>query len=386
MCKHGAMSTSGEVSYSWPAIHAVRMTRHLLAGPSGEAGAVDIAAAVGGLQAQVDGVPPLSVLARDRTSAPARVRNGALWSALVRMWTLRGTIHLVPEADAHWYAAALGDSVAARETRLWPRQGVPADAEDQVNDALIAALAGGPLERRVLAGRVGAHLGDAYRVLLEHPWGIGLKPAVARGLVRLDGSGPRLRLYLPDQRARERIGQVDKNEAQRWLATRYLTANVAGTTASFATWSGLPRKEAGVALDDVAESRIVVDGQWYASIGSMAPSATGTDIALLPAFDPYLLAVADKDGFCGSTVPRIYRAGGWVSATIVRGGLPVGTWTVTGARTAVGARTVTEARMAVGAPTKRVECEFFEKPDAATTHAVAAEADRVESFLAATSD
>lgn len=340
----------------WSTIHALRMGRHLL-GSADSPDAVTVADRVGGLQAQVDSTPPLSVLARNVKATPTG------WSALARMWTLRGTVHLVPERDVHRYAAALGDSIAARETRLWPRQGVSADAEDELNEALLEALAGGPLDRQGLAARVGEALGDSYRVLLEHPWGIGLKPAVARGLVRLAGSGSRLRISLAPARARAKLGTVDATTAQAWLARKYLDANVAGSPATFSAWSGLGSKPARRALEAAAEDAVTIDGRQYLTTGPMDGGGVGA-IALLPSFDPYTLAVADKTGFCSNDVrPRIYRTGGWVSPVIVRDGLPVGVWRITGGRT------------------KRVEHELFTSADAATTRVLARESARIESYL-----
>jgi hypothetical protein len=389
-CEHdiheGDRRVTGSAATTWAEVHAVRMARHLLAPAATRAVpvvvAVDpvaVADRVVGLQAQVDGVPALSVLARGHGAADGAADGAARarprrhdsrhgnWSKLARMWAMRGTVHLVPESDVHLYAAALGGSVAAGQTRLWPRHGVPADAEDKLAEAMLAALADGPLHRRSLAQRVGAGLGDAYRVLLEHPWGIGLKPAVARGLLRLDGSGPNLVISLPDERAAARIGTVAAADAQRWLAGKYLAANVVGSPSSFAGWAGLPAAAARAAIEAAAEGGVQIGGRRYATAGALEPAADPGAVALLPSFDPYTLAVVDKDGFCPpGTQKLVYRTGGWVSATIVRAGLPAGVWKLTGQRT------------------KRVAAEAFAPLDAATTRAVADQATRIESHLAGT--
>jgi Winged helix DNA-binding domain len=368
------MGVTGSAAITWADVHSVRMIRHLLAPAAGAAPVpadpVAVADRVAGLQAQVDGTPALSVLARDHGvdggAAPARLRRHRGWLTLVRVWAMRGTVHLVPDSDVHLYAAALGDSIAAGQTRLWPRHGVPADAEDKLTDAMREALADGPLHRRSLAQRVGDRLGDAYRVLLEHPWGIGLKPAVARGLLRLDGSGPGLVISLPDERAAARIGTVAAADAQCWLAGRYLAANVVGSGPSFAGWAGLPAAAARAAIGAAADGGVRIGGRRYATVGALEPTADPGAVALVPSFDPYTLAVADKDGFCPpGTRKLVYRTGGWVSATIVLAGVPAGVWKLTGQRT------------------RRVTTAPFTALDPATTRAVADHAARIESYLAA---
>lgn len=352
---------------AWADIHAVRAARHLLSGsPFTSPQPVAVAARVAGLHAQVDGVPRLSVLARTRAAAPGRPDDDNGWPALVRTWAMRGTVHLVPAAEAHLYAAALGDSVAASQTRLWPKHGVPADAAETLNDALVDAVAPGPVDRHELARRVGERLGDAYRALLDHPWGIGLKPAVARGLLRLVGSGPGMLVARPDALMRDPDpAGTPARAARRWLARKYLDVNVAGTASSFAAWSGLPAAQARAAIEAVAEGSVTVGGRAYLTVGPLDARAGTGEVTLLPSFDPYTMAVVDRDGFCpAGTASLVYRPGAWISALVLRGGMPVGVWKLAGQRT------------------KRVECTPFERLDAATARAVAAQAERVEAEIA----
>lgn len=301
------------MSATWAAVHALRMRRHFL-GTGEKPHAATIAARVGGLQAQVASGPALSIEARGGTGRG---------EDLVRMWTLRGTVHLIREEDIHLYAAALGPSIAAREVRLWPKQGVPATAEGKVTGAILKALADGPLDRHTIASDVGDRLGPAYRALLEHPWGIGFKPAVARGLLRMEGSGSEVRFRRPVTA----VAGVDRAEAQQWLARLYLTANVAGDAASFATWTGLSRAAARAAIEAVAERELSIDGRPYNAIGWEPDAGPVEGRVRLPAFDPYTLAVADKSGFCPPAMqPQIWKKGGWVAAIIVENGLPIGAW------------------------------------------------------------
>src|SRR5438477_10459271 len=90
-----SMRATGLSVITWAEVHAVRMTRHLLAfaatrvAPVGTdpaaADPVAVADRVAGLQAQVGGVPALSVLARDRGGAPAWPGRHGNWSKLARV-------------------------------------------------------------------------------------------------------------------------------------------------------------------------------------------------------------------------------------------------------------------------------------------------------------
>jgi hypothetical protein len=298
---------------TWAQVHALRMRRHFLG--TGETPSAEVVAHhVGGLQAQVASGPPASLLARNAMGDAG---------SLVRMWTLRGTVHLVCAEDVDIYAAALGASVAARETKLWPKQGVPANAEVAVTEAVLDVLDGGPLDRHALAIAVGERLGASYRRLLEHPWGIGFKPAVARGLLRMEGSGADVRFSRPLGPPRS----VDEVEAQQWLARVYLTANVAGDAASFATWTGLSRAASRAALAAVAEQELTIDGRTYDAIGWSPDTPLTAEAVRLPAFDPFTLAVADKSSFCTPALQsQIWKSGGWVAPIVVQDGLAIDTW------------------------------------------------------------
>lgn len=312
------------------AVHRIRADRHLLSERSEKMAPAAIAQRVCGLQAQVASTPGLALLPRTSVEVDS-VRAAVDGRELALTWAMRGTLHLIPRIDVHRYAAAVGSRIAAQETRLWPRHDVAADDEDRVNGGILRALCDGPLERGKLAERVGADLGPEVGELLRHPWGIGLKPAVAQGLVSVLSRGPSMRLSLPEAAN----PAIEESEAQRWLAGRYLAANVIGDAATFATWSGLTRSSARAALDAVAERTIKMrDSIWYTAGDLTDPGPTST-VRLLPVFDPFTLSVADRDGFCPGDSAAIWRKGGWVSAVILQDGRSLGTWKATRSKAGV---------------------------------------------------
>jgi hypothetical protein len=342
---------------TWADLHATRAARHWLSGPDPKSlpSTGQTAARLCGIQAQVASTATICMGARHRRAPAKAVLAAVNDGSAVRMWAMRDTLHLIAAEETHWYAAAIADSVAARETRLWPKNGVPADAEERLNAALFEALRDGALSRAALAERVGEACGPEYRRLLEHPWGIALKPAVARGLVEMRGAGANVTFQLP---ARALIGH-ERSEAQQWLASCFLDANVIATPASFATWSGLSRREARAALDATASDVLDLDGVTYAMRGPLRRAGESSDVRLVPAFDPYTLAVPDKAAWCRTADSAlIWRRGGWISAVVLRCGMPVGVWSVTTKRTVAvtpftGLSTADKA--AVAAESRRVD-------------------------------
>src|SRR5689334_8081193 len=84
-------------------VRAQRLHAQLLAGPP----AADVVGAVDrlvGVQAQ--SMPPARLAIRARTRGLTAADVDA--APLVRTWVMRGTLHLVPAADAEWLVALLG--------------------------------------------------------------------------------------------------------------------------------------------------------------------------------------------------------------------------------------------------------------------------------------
>src|SRR5918999_1593026 len=94
-------------SATWQEVRARRLARSALAERAGVDRLVEIARDLGGVHAQVQASAELQLAVRVDGITQADVRD-ALWErrALVKAWTLRGTLHLHPANElALWYAA-----------------------------------------------------------------------------------------------------------------------------------------------------------------------------------------------------------------------------------------------------------------------------------------
>nr|WP_185907224.1 winged helix DNA-binding domain-containing protein [Streptomyces sp. WAC04770] len=233
----------------------------------------------------------------------------------VRGWFMRGTLHLVPAADARWLLALLGPVYLASAARRL-RELELDDALCARSEGLIAeAIAGeGPLSRAQLTGRLTTlgvpPKGQAAFHLIRRA---ALSGLICHGPQR-DGEATFVLLddWLPAAGPLPFTGEA----AERELARRYRRAHGPGDAQDFAHWSGLRTTVAKRAWAAVPDT------------GDAAPAATaGPDVRLLPAYDNYLVAYRDRDfSVAAEHARRVWPGGGQIRPTVLVDGLAVGTW------------------------------------------------------------
>ena len=115
---------------------------------------VDVVREVGAIQAQEPRAAALGVRARLAGVTEAEVR-AALYEerSIVRLWSLRGTLHWVPAEDARWVMELLGPAAMARAARRFSQLGVDSP---RAQAAVRKVLADGPLTRHEVAEAVRA--------------------------------------------------------------------------------------------------------------------------------------------------------------------------------------------------------------------------------------
>ncbi|AUG75828.1 hypothetical protein CFP65_0907 [Kitasatospora sp. MMS16-BH015] len=280
--------------------------------------AQDATAATLGLRARAPGLAAAEV-----------VRAREEERSFVRGWFMRGTLHLVPAAEARRLTALLGPVFLKLSARRYRELGLGEDELAKGERAVTEALAAeGPLTRAELTARLA---------------GVGLDPA---------GQGPfhllrrcallGLICYGP-----ERAGEpafvllddwlpadprpFDRATAALDLAGHYLTAHGPAGLADFAAWSGLPPAKARPAWQALTESGAgrpcVLAGQECLLPPGLDRIEAGGDLRLLPAYDNYLLAYRSRD----LSVPpgqerQVWPGGGQLRPTVTVDGLARATW------------------------------------------------------------
>jgi hypothetical protein len=300
-----------------PVLSDERLRRYRLAAQrlAPSAAAADVAAAaraVVGVQAQDVRAAGLALSAR----VPGLRRADVDRAALVRTWTVRGTVHLVDPGDLPWLDAVVGSRNRAHFDAEMRKRGDYEVAAGMLDD-LVAVLAERPLDRasllRELARRGHRALGQrSVNVLM--PW------AAAQGLVA----------GLPDghYRAAQPPPAVDAEIALATLARRYLGGYGPAAAADLAWWSGLSLTTARRALAALEQTETA--GELCALPGTLDLTPPPAPPALLlGAFDPTMLGWRTREPLVAAAHDRhVLPGGGMLRPVVLVGGCAAGTWSL----------------------------------------------------------
>jgi hypothetical protein len=253
-----------------------------------------------GVQAQ--SMPPARLAIRARTHGLTAADVDR--APLVRTWAMRGTLHLVPAADARWLVELFGPVFRAANRRRRAQLGLDEDTCERALPAIERILAGGPLTRADLIARLaddGVHVVATTQAAPHLMFYAATTGLIAR---RVDDTYVLLADQLRGVRAHRPADPVAE------LARRYLAAYAPADVADFAAWSGLPIK---VARDGFAET----------------PPRDGApgEPKLLGHWDGLLLGYRRRDLHLDPAHARAVQAGGGILRPIMLvGGRVVGTW------------------------------------------------------------
>ncbi len=348
------------------------MRRHHLVERAAPEDLLRVVSDICGLHAQLMSSAELSLWARIEGLAPGAV-DAALWRerSLVKLWAMRGTLHLLPSAE-------LGVWVAALSTIT--NRGMTGHPEiDRLIDAVGRALEGRVLTREELAQEVHRTTGDEELAeFVRFSWGSYLKPGSFRGLLCFaENDGSLIRFTSPSSWIPGGLERLDPAEALKEITRRFLRTYAPVTAAELALWWGgfgpaRGRKMLAALGDEAVE--IEVDGErvWALaeSLPAMAAAEPRHTARLLPAFDPWV-AAASREGAAvidPAHRARVYRPQGWLSPVLLVDGRMVGTW-----------------KHARKGTRLMVEIEPFKPMPAHTRDLLEGEVERLHAFLGPTS-
>jgi hypothetical protein len=246
--------------------------------------------------------------------------------SVLRTWPMRGTIHFIPSRDAHWMLELTARRPFQAAEKRWASWGLDGATIDAAVDLLATTLAG---DRRLTRTDAVAMLNAAgidtsaqrgYHILVA---------ASVRGVVCIAphvGNDPTF--VLLDDWAGERT-TPDRDTALGILAGRFFASHGPATEKDFAGWTGLSLTDArrGIAAHDLATVR--VDGTPMlvrrSDLDAVVPHDT---IAVLPAFDEYLLGYKDRSQMATPAQLAAIVPGnnGVFQPTVVQNGKVVALW------------------------------------------------------------
>jgi winged helix DNA-binding protein len=301
------------VDVGWDEVRARRLARSFLSEPAGGERLVEVAGAVCGVHAQVQASAELQLAVRVGGIAQGDVR-AALWEerALVKAWTIRGTLHLHPAGELPlWHAArraVLGP--AGEGLRAWPdpsgvvHPALGSDEVEAVRAAVWEALDGRCLLRDELTQEVVERVGAAPRERLRSGFAFFLSD-----LCQGPPQGSRITLTRPDQWI-DGWREVDEDEALREVCRRFLHTYGPARPGNFAEWLGSAAfrvREAQALFDSLGDEleEIAVAGRAYFVLaGDRSFPAPSRQVLLLPEYDVYLMGFRERD----ELVPEPVRA------------------------------------------------------------------------------
>jgi hypothetical protein len=286
-----------------------------------------VVAWLGAVQAQDFAAAKWALGLRTHGLTDAAVEQAFNAGALLRTHILRPTWHFVAPADLRWMLALTAPRVRAFNATYDRKFALDEAVFRRSNAALEQALQGG---RQLTRPALQSALQQAGIPTDE------LRSTLLVMRAELDGvlcSGPRQGRQFTYMLLEERVPPVPplaREAALAELARRYFVSHGPATVRDFAWWSGLTLAEAGSGLEAVKSELVseTVAGQTYWFDASMpAEEENARDVYLLPNFDEYTVAYADRSAISTATdLKALDMREGILSYIIVINGQFAGTW------------------------------------------------------------
>ena len=333
---------------TWDQVLARRVAVHHLDTPSTD-GLVPLVRGLCGVHAQLASSAEAAVWLRTGGAVgPADVRRAlAEDRTLIKTWTLRGTLHLLPAADLPMWAAALATRSFPRPKSWYDYHGVTPEDMAALEATVPLVLTGTPMTREELATAVADRAGRPQLVeRLRSGWGAVLKPMAARGQLAFGPPDGRSVTFVAPVAWLGEWTPVAPERAVADLVRAILDAYGPFGLDDLVRWTALDRPVLRAAVAALGDEVVELDTEghrgWITSAGAEAVQAAEPSrvVRLLPGFDPYVIGgLRQLDRLVPTPAHKaaISRTSGWISPVLLDGGRIVGTWTQqpTGGRLAI---------------------------------------------------
>jgi hypothetical protein len=277
----------------------------------------------------------LRTTSRDRNAVYEALNSGAV----VRSWTMRGTLHFVAAEDLSWIVGLTAERLIARGMKIRTDLGIDMPTIEGARAVAIENLSGNRRLTRheLLAVWEAAGLADVKRRAYLLIWHLAQTGTICLGPTSRLGptspAGEQCFVLTDEWIAKPR--QLEHDEALGEWALRYFRSHGPATVKDFASWTKLTAADVKIA-EAVAKQhldRVEIDGvQYYLDpqtadlLDAHLRAARG--VFLLPGFDEYLLGYQDRGAvlateFAARIVPG---SNGVFLPTVIADGKVVGTW------------------------------------------------------------
>jgi hypothetical protein len=286
---------------------------------------------LGGVQAQDYGAAKWAVAQRAGDLTSADVDEALADGSILRTHVLRPTWHFVVPADIRWMLRLTAPRVKALMAFGNRESGLDEATCASANRAMAAALQDGRQLTRIELGEVLRRAGIDFRDTI----GLGrlMVHAELDGILCSGALRGRQHTYaLLDDRVPP-ANEMGRDAALAELAGRYFASHGPATVKDFAWWSGLSVSDATTgakaATPALQQSEIEGTRYWFAPPRPRRRQQNAARAHLLPNFDEYTVAYADRDPIREpGDVPHFDSRGGdsFLGNVVVIDGRVVGTW------------------------------------------------------------
>ena len=304
---------------TWADARDRRLARSHLVTPAPKSRLVDVVRDVCGLQAQLISAAELALSARVAGVTHESVRD-ALWvqKTLVRAWTVRGTIHVIPAEDLPLWMAALGTRRYWESKEWLEREQLTAKEASAIFDTVHDALGETGSTRAEIVDAVVTRLGTKFRPRIASMWGELLAPLMYMGKMCFGPSvGAHVTFVRADKWVR-RWPRVDPEEARRELVRRFLRAYGPTTLDGIARWFGMKPATFRPLLRSLESEavEVTIEGSkaWGLARERRLPPRGSSSVRLLAQYDGYVIGSHPRDTVtheAARTQIRAYKRGQW---------------------------------------------------------------------------
>ena len=325
-------------SVTYDQVLAWRLRQQSL-GPRTEATVEQIVERLAGVQAQVASSAELAIVTRQRTPRAGAVAEALEARAVVKTWTIRGTLHLHPAGQVGAYLSLMA---AARTWHkpVWQRSfGVTPDQMEALGAAVDELLDGAVLTRQELTAALVERKGFSdLESQLTSGWGAVLKPLAWTGrLCHGPGQGTHVTFTSPRSWVPGWSGVPEPEDAAHTVIPAYLRAHGPATPATFDAWltRGVSRKATLRSWFSSLGDRLAtveVDGAdcfvMAEDLDALARTRPSREVRLLAGFDQFVLGPGTGDVRIVPADHRkdVSRTAGWISPVVIYGGRVIGVW------------------------------------------------------------
>jgi hypothetical protein len=253
---------------------------------------------------------------------------------IVRSWTQRGTIHLIPARDLAWVLSITGERQGRQAAAVRRAEAIDEPELARAERLARGALTGGDrLTRKELfdvfeAGGVSTARQRGYHLLVA----LCLRAVLCQGPVVPREAGPTREQYLvlTEEWVTDAVTPADPMAE---LFFRFIDSHGPAGVRDFAWWTGLPLGVSRAAAEAASDRLVIVSEEpevrYIAAGPRPEPAEEAPPVFALPPFEEYYLSYADRTVPCA---PEFLSAigpsmNGIVRPILVARGEAIGVWT-----------------------------------------------------------